>query len=732
MNTLRRQVTLRVLIGALLVLGVGLGVALVRAVLAAQSLDAWNQEYITWYSSEIETELWRLIATMDRFAAGDPDVDAAAVDRRLTVLWNRLAVFDAGAPRARLQRVAASPDPLDALKAALKANERLLRGLSPGDATGYAPIRKALTATAPAIKQMTMRVQLFETRGAIASVQNLKSTFVLAAALIVALLLVGAGLVAFLIVEVGVRRRLLDAMVASEEQARLARARSDAVLIESNRRFRAIAEANPVAVLVCDATGGAIQYANPAASSLLRLPVEGGNPARVGDILRQRGDTDLVSEAGARGMVDHFETQLRRPDGSEIPVTASARLTDYDGRSSLIVGIVDLTERQAAQAEILRQREIIHQREKLGALGSLLAEVAHELNNPLSTVVAQATMLQELASDPKSAARGDKIRAAAERCAHIVKTFLDMARQRPPVRGTVDMNRAVRSAVELLAYGLRTAGIEVRLNLADPLPSIWADDEQIAQVLTNLIVNAQQALADREGARRLTIATGLDTRGMVRLSVSDNGPGIPPEIKSRIFEPFFTTKPMGVGTGIGLSICHGIVTSCGGTIVAQDAPGGGAAIVLRLPIGGGGQAADASAADVPAGGGRRVLVVDDESEVAETLGEILEHAGFLVDLADSGQSALERIATTDYDAILSDVRMARMDGLALFRRIREVRPDLARRFVIVTGDALSATVSSFLVETSRPCIEKPFIPADIVRLVAAIAIGADSQTQPAA
>src|SRR5258706_7763993 len=126
MNTLRRQVTLRALIGALIVLGVGLGVALVRAVLASQSLDAWNQEYITWYSSEIETELWRLIATTDRFAAGDPDVDAAAVDLRLNVLRNRIAVFDARAPRARLQRVAAATDPLHALKATLKANEPLL------------------------------------------------------------------------------------------------------------------------------------------------------------------------------------------------------------------------------------------------------------------------------------------------------------------------------------------------------------------------------------------------------------------------------------------------------------------------------------------------------------------------------------------------------------------------------------------------------------------------------
>jgi CheY-like chemotaxis protein len=218
---------------------------------------------------------------------------------------------------------------------------------------------------------------------------------------------------------------------------------------------------------------------------------------------------------------------------------------------------------------------------------------------------------------------------------------------------------------------------------------------------------------------------------MVRISVIDSGPGISPEIRSRIFEPFFTTKPMGVGTGIGLSICHGIVTSYGGSIAAEAAPGGGAAIVLRLPVGGG-KVATALSPDVATGGGRRVLVVDDEVELAETLGEILEHGGFKVDLADGGLSALERIGSVEYDAVLSDVRMAKMDGLALYRRIKEVKPALAKRFVIVTGDSLSAAVRSFLDETSRPCIEKPFIPADIIRLVTAVAIGAGDQSQPAA
>ena len=152
------------------------------------------------------------------------------------------------------------------------------------------------------------------------------------------------------------------------------------------------------------------------------------------------------------------------------------------------------------------------------------------------------------------------------------------------------------------------------------MPSIWGDDEQVGQVLANLVVNARQALADWNGQRRLTIATALDAGGgMVRVSVIDSGPGISPEIRSRVFEPFFTTKPMGVGTGIGLSICHGIVTSYGGTIAAEDAPQGGAAVVLRLPVGGG-KVATASSPAVATDGGRRVLVVDDEVELAEILG----------------------------------------------------------------------------------------------------------------
>src|SRR5262249_11920392 len=157
----------------------------------------------------------------------------------------------------------------------------------------------------------------------------------------------------------------------------------------------------------------------------------------------------------ATAMPDHLEARLRRADGNEFPAALSAGAVDYDGMACVVVGILDLTEKQTAQAEIERQREVIYHREKLGALGSLLAGVAHDLNNPLSIVVAQATLLEELTADPNTILRASKIRTAAERCARIVKTFLAMARQRPPSRAEVDLNEAVNAALELLGYSLR-------------------------------------------------------------------------------------------------------------------------------------------------------------------------------------------------------------------------------------------------------------------------------------
>jgi PAS domain S-box-containing protein len=499
----------------------------------------------------------------------------------------------------------------------------------------------------------------------------------------------------------------------------------EALLAEAGRRFRAIAEANPVAVLVADRSDGTIRYANPMARSLLGLRRVEPPEAKVTAFLADAAEFPALVEASDRERTDTQESRLLRPDGSEVPVAISARALDYDGRPSLVLGLLDLSEKRAAESEIERQREMIYQSEKLGALGALLAGVAHELNNPLSVVVAQATLLQELATDQKTAARGEKIRLAAERCARIVRTFLAMARQKPPARSAVDLNQVIDAAVELLGYSLRTAGVEIRSDLDRTIPAIWADPDQISQVLINLIVNAQQALAETAGERVLTISTRLDHRDdVIRLVVSDSGPGVPMAIRSRIFEPFFTTKPVGMGTGIGLSVCHGVVTAHGGTITVGDAPGGGAVFEIRLPATRVAEAtAEATQAPSLPAPDSRVLVVDDEPAVAEALSDILRHAGYGIDIAENGEAGLARVRSGRYDVIFSDVHMPDMDGIAFYRRLREMQPELADRLVLVTGDMLGIGIRSFIEETGLPFLEKPFMPAEVRRLAAVTAAG---------
>jgi PAS domain S-box-containing protein len=418
-----------------------------------------------------------------------------------------------------------------------------------------------------------------------------------------------------------------------------------------------------------------------------------------------------------------FEMVGLRADGSEFPMEMLAFHILIEGEHFYTGFITDLSARQESVRQIERQRDALRQSEKLSAMGTLLAGVAHELNNPLAIVMGRASLLEEKTEATPLAADARRIREAAERCGRIVRTFLNMARQKPPERTVVQLNDIVRAAADMLGYTLRSDGIAVDLVLADDLPEVHADGDQLGQVVLNLIVNAQQALAAVAGGpRRIALSTGLDAADALRqlwLRVADTGPGVPAEDADKIFEPFFTTKAAGLGTGLGLSVSRSIVREHGGDLVLEDRAAGGASFCLSLPIQAPGAAASGSMPlALPAGESHaRVLVVDDEPEIADLIRAVLEGAGFDVATAESGAVALELLAEARFDAIVSDVRMPDLDGAALWRGVRAQWPALARRMLFVTGDTLSPQARQLLDESACASLDKPFANADLLAAV---------------
>jgi two-component system NtrC family sensor kinase len=405
------------------------------------------------------------------------------------------------------------------------------------------------------------------------------------------------------------------------------------------------------------------------------------------------------------------EYRLRRGDDGDGWVRDELRLRrDATGTPLEAVGsIVDITEHR-------RTEDMLRQSEKVAAMGSLLAGVAHELNNPLAVVLGHTQILQSRVQGSE-AERVHRMAQAAERCGRIVRNFLALARQQPPEWSSVVLADVVRDAVELLAYPLRLDGIDVVQDADAGLPTLWADAHQLHQLLVNLVTNAHQAMRQHPHPRRLTIAARADVLPpRVRLEVADTGPGIPPALRSRVFEPFFTTRPPGQGTGLGLSLSHGIVATHGGSIEIDDAPGGGCLIRIELPVHagpGGGDAPSPAALSAPT----RVLVVDDELEVGHVLADMLAVDGHRADVVGNATLALEQVETVGYDVLLCDLRMPGVDGSAVYRQLVERDHPLTQRFAFLTGDALSPDTVAFLRDCGLPWLEKPFRFADVRRVV---------------
>jgi signal transduction histidine kinase/ActR/RegA family two-component response regulator len=391
----------------------------------------------------------------------------------------------------------------------------------------------------------------------------------------------------------------------------------------------------------------------------------------------------------------------------------------------LYARLVDAHERIEAQNRSLEQTvrertERLLQSEKIAAMGSLLAGVAHELNNPLAILSGQAQLLRETMEPQQITRRSDKIHEAADRCVRIVRNFLALARQRPPERADMRLNQVVQGAVELLAYELRTEGVEVVLDLAADVPKLWADSHQLHQVVVNLVANAQQAMRHSRGPRTIALTTRYDAgRARVWLDVMDTGPGIPPEALAKIFEPFFTTKPPGEGTGLGLSLCRGIVEEHGGTLAVESELGQGARFVIELPVlarPSVGRRDDPTEV-LPPIGPKMILIVDDEPDIAAMLADALALDGHRTEIATNGAIALERLGQRPYDLVVSDTKMPVLSGEELYEKLQQHFPAMRERIIFLTGDLLSREKREFLERTGVPFLAKPCDLGQVRQLV---------------
>jgi two-component system NtrC family sensor kinase len=437
---------------------------------------------------------------------------------------------------------------------------------------------------------------------------------------------------------------------------------------------------------------GTVRRANRIFADLIRVPVTAvaGRPWLS---LLPMGWSDVVGRA-----LDQPGSTYELRSGDRV-LLASAIPLPVAGDTVLL--FEDQTEKRRLQEQLI-------QSEKMSAIGQLIAGVAHDLNNPLASVVGFSDFLAEGAEIPPALAEPlAVIRQEAERAATIVKNLLSFARRQAEERQVQAIRPLLDSVIALLRNQLMALKVEVTVEVESGVPEIEINANQIKQVFVNLLNNAAQAIATtgRGGLVRVTAQPWLDG---VAVSVADDGPGMPPDIAAHVFEPFFSTKVEGEGTGLGLSICQGIVKEHGGLISLTTAPERGATFTVQLPGGVRSARPSAPAMPMPADRSLRILVVDDEPHILHYMRATLESWGHHVDVATDGTDAVEHALAHPFDVIICDLRMPRLGGREMYQHLARQHPEIAERVIFATGDTVRGDTLQFLEGLGRPFLHKPF------------------------
>ncbi len=473
-------------------------------------------------------------------------------------------------------------------------------------------------------------------------------------------------------------------------------------------RFRSILDSMPQAVILADRSLRVIQANRSAFDLLARLALPEGGLARIGDL----DLAPLAEEVLDRGLA-LSEREAHVEGGTVLAATASA-LAGKGGRpEALVLVLADVTASRRLQAQLA-------QAEKLSSLGEMISGIAHELNNPLSSVLGYSQLARGAASDPKLASKLDVVYREARRCQKIVHNLLSFARRHEPERMLLSLNEVAESVIGLMAYQFHVGDVRIDKDLGPEVPAIVGDRHQLQQAVLNLISNAQQAIRGAGRGGTVSVRTWQPRPGWVSLEVRDDGPGIPEPVRSRIFEPFFTTKAPGQGTGLGLSLVEGAVQAHGGSIAVDSAEGRGTTFRIDLPVETGAAGARERRRDpepISAETTGRILVVDNEDAVARLICEALAAVGHRTEPAHDGREALERLRHEAFDLVVADLRMPGIGGAKLYEEIELLRPGVSARILLTTGDTVSREPEAFARRHGIDVLMKPFDLDELRRAV---------------
>jgi two-component system NtrC family sensor kinase len=438
------------------------------------------------------------------------------------------------------------------------------------------------------------------------------------------------------------------------------------------------------------------------------------------DLVRQRVRTAVGGE-----LAPLREIRYLRKDGTWYDAESVGIPVEFDGDKAVVVMSRDVTERKRAQTQLL-------QNDRMVLAGTLAAGVGHEINNPLTYVMANldsameamarlgGELTQAVPDGPSTVAWSTTLRETeallkeaqegATRVRNIVRDLKFISRQDAERRESVDVREPLDFSLNMASSALRHRARLIKKY--EPVSTVYADASRLGQVFLNLLVNAAQAIPDGSAEEHhITVWVRPGPAGMVAVDVSDSGSGIPPDVLPRIFDPFFTTKPVGQGTGLGLSICHSLIRNLGGDITVQSEPGKGTTFTVLLPTAPESPRPAAKPVAEPASSAERrgqVLVIDDEPPVGRSLARILGVA-HKVTVVGSGEEALAALNSgTPFDAVFCDLMMPGISGMDVYERVREASPELSRRFIFITGGSYTARARQFLERVPNRQIEKPF------------------------